>query len=55
MNILLIAVIVIVIAVVLLPTGGFFQSLNFLVWVGVILLVIAVIAFLARTMAGRRD
>ena len=52
MNILLI--VVIVIAVVLLLTGGFVQSLNFLLWVGVILLVIAVIAFLIRTMAGRR-
>ena len=51
MNILLI--VVIVIAVVLLLTGGFVQSLNFLLWVGVILLVIAVIAFLARTISGR--
>ncbi len=52
MNILLI--VVMVIAIVLLLAGGFVQSLNFLLWVGVILLVIAVIAFLIRTMAGRR-
>jgi len=53
MNILLI--VVVVIAVVLLLTGGFVQSLNFLLWVGVILLVIAVIAFLARVITGRRS
>jgi len=38
MNILLI--VVIVVAVVLLVTGGFVQSLNFLLWVGIVLLVI---------------
>ena len=52
MNILLI--VVIVIAVVLLLTGGFVQSLNFLLWVGLIVLVIAVIAFLARVGINRR-
>ncbi|WP_166804846.1 DUF2207 domain-containing protein [Cryobacterium sp. Sr8] len=52
MNMLLI--VVAIIAVVLLLTGGFVQSLNFLLWVGVILLVIAVIAFLMRSMSGRR-
>ncbi|WP_166788596.1 DUF2207 domain-containing protein [Cryobacterium sp. HLT2-28] len=53
MNMLLI--VVAIIAVVLLLTGGFVQSLNFLLWVGVILLVIAVIAFLVRSMSGRRS
>jgi hypothetical protein len=52
MNVLL--VIVAVIAIVLLLTGGFVQSLNFLLWVGVVLLVIAAIAFLARVITGRR-
>jgi len=52
MNMLLI--VVAIIAIVLLLTGGFVQSLNFLLWVGVILLVIAVIAFLVRSMSGRR-
>jgi hypothetical protein len=52
MNMLLI--VVAIIAVVLLLTGGFVQSLNFLLWVGVILLIIAVIAFLMRSMSGRR-
>lgn len=51
MNILLI--IVAIIAVILLLTGGFVQSLNFLLWVGIILLVIAVIAWLVRSIAGR--
>lgn len=51
MNILLI--VVAIIAVVLLVTGGFVQSLNFLLWVGLILLVIAVIAFVVRSLAGR--
>ncbi len=52
MNILLI--VVIIIAVVLLVTGGFVQSLNFLLWVGVVMLVIAVIAYLMRSIGSRR-
>jgi hypothetical protein len=52
MNILLI--VVAIIAIVLLLTGGFVQSLNFLLWVGVVLLVIAVIVFLVRAISGRR-
>ena len=52
MNILL--AIVAIVAVVLLFTGGFVQSLNFLLWVGIILLVIAVIVWLARMISGRR-
>jgi hypothetical protein len=52
MNILLI--IVAVVAIVLLFTGGFVSSLSFLLWVGLILLIIAVIAFLIRLISGRR-
>lgn len=52
MNILLI--IVIVIAIVLAITGGLVQSLSFLLWVGIVLAVIAVIAWLIRMIAGRR-
>ena len=48
-------VIVATIAVVLLITGGFVQSLNFLLWVGVVLVVLAVIAFLLRMISGRRN
>ena len=53
MNLLLI--IVAVIAIVLLLTGGFVPTLNFLLWVGIVLLVIAVIVFLARSISGRRS
>ncbi len=52
MNILLI--IIAIIAVVLLLTGGFVQSLNFLLWVGVVLAVIALIVFLVRVITGSR-
>jgi len=52
MNILLI--IVAIIAIILLFTGGFVQSLNFLLWVGIVLLVIAVIVWLVRMMSNRR-
>ena len=52
MNILLI--IIGVVAVVLLLTGGFVQSLNFLLWVGLVLAIIAVIVWLVRVISGRR-
>lgn len=53
MNILV--AIVAIIAVILLFTGGFVQSLNFLLWVGVVLLVIAAIVWLLRFLTGRRS
>ena len=53
MNILF--VIVAIIAIVLLITGGLVQSVNFLLWVGVVLLILAVIAFLIRMISGRRS
>jgi hypothetical protein len=46
--------IIVIIAVVLLVTGGVIQSLNFLLWVGVALLVIAIIAFLMRSISSKR-
>jgi hypothetical protein len=52
MNILFI--IIIVVAVILAITGGLVQSLNFLLWVGLVLLVLAVIAWLLRAVTGRR-
>lgn len=52
MNILV--VVIAVIAIILLLTGGLVQSLNFLLWVGVVLLVIALIVFLLRFVTGRR-
>ena len=52
MNILLI--IVAIVAIVLLLTGGFVSSLNFLLWVGIVLLVIAIVFFLIRLLTGNR-
>ena len=52
MNILLI--VVIIVAIVLAITGGLVQSLNFLLWVGIVLAVIAVIAWLIRMITGSR-
>jgi hypothetical protein len=52
MNILVI--IIAIIAVILLFTGGFVSSLNFLLWVGIVLLVIAAIVFLLRFLTGNR-
>jgi hypothetical protein len=53
MNILLI--IVAIVAIILLFTGGFVQSLNFLLWVGIVLLVIAAIVWLVRMLSGNRS
>ena len=52
MNILF--VIIIIVAIILAITGGLVQSLNFLLWVGLVLLVLAVIAWLLRSVTGRR-
>ena len=52
MNILLI--IVAIVAIILLFTGGFVQSLNFLLWVGIVLAIIAVVVWLVRYLTGRR-
>ncbi|PTW90758.1 hypothetical protein C8A06_0458 [Microbacteriaceae bacterium MWH-Ta3] len=49
----LVAIIAIV-AIVLLITGGLVQSLNFLLWVGLVLLALAVITFLLRAISGRK-
>ncbi|MET0714261.1 MAG: hypothetical protein ABWY57_05060 [Mycetocola sp.] len=47
-------IVIAVIAIILLVTGGFVQSLQFLLWVGVILLVLAVILFLVRSLSGKK-
>jgi uncharacterized membrane-anchored protein len=52
MNIL-VAVIAIA-AIILLITGGVVPTLNFLLWVGIALLVIAAIVFLVRFIGGNR-
>ncbi len=48
-------IIVGIIAIILLFTGGFVQSLNFLLWVGIVLLVLAVIVWLVRMLTGNRS
>ncbi len=52
MNVLL--VIIAIVAIALLLTGGFVESLNFLLWVGIVLVVIALIVWLTRMISGRR-
>jgi hypothetical protein len=52
MNILV--AIVAIIAVIMLFTGGFVHALNFLLWVGLVLLVLAAIVWLVRFLTGRR-
>jgi hypothetical protein len=48
-------VIIAIIAVVLAVTGGLIHAVNFLLWVGIVLLILAVIAFLIRSISGRRS
>jgi uncharacterized membrane protein len=50
MNLLLI--IVVIVAIVLAITGGLVQSLNFLLWVGLVLAAIAIIAWLLRRLSS---
>lgn len=52
MNLLLI--VIIVVAIVLLFTGGLVNSLQFLLWVGLVLVIIAVIMFILRSISGRK-
>jgi hypothetical protein len=47
-------VIIAIVAIVLAVTGGLVHAVSFLLWVGVILLILAVIAFLIRAISGRR-
>jgi hypothetical protein len=52
MNILV--AILAIVAVILLITGGVVPTLNFLLWVGLVVAVIAVIVFLVRYIGGNR-
>jgi len=52
MNILV--AVIAVLAIILLITGGVVPTLNFLLWVGIALLVIAAIVFLVRFIGGNR-
>jgi hypothetical protein len=47
-------IIIAVVAVILLFTGGFVQSLNFLLWVGIVLLILAIIVWLLRAVSGKK-
>jgi hypothetical protein len=47
-------VVIAVIAIILAITGGLVPAVGFLLWVGIVLLILAVIAFLIRTISGRR-
>ena len=48
-------VILAIVAIILLFVGGFVQAVNFLLWVGIVLLIIAVIGWLFRLISGRRS
>ncbi|WAH99725.1 hypothetical protein [Arthrobacter sp. MMS18-M83] len=44
-----------VVAIILLLVGGFSQAVSWLLWVGVILLIVAAIGWLLSFMSGRRS
>lgn len=48
-------IVIAVIAVALMLFGGFVPSIQWLLWVGIVLLVIAVIVWLMRSMSGRKS
>ena len=45
---------IIIIAIILALVGGLVEAVNFLLWVGIVQLILAVIAWLLRTLMGRR-
>lgn len=53
MNALLI--IIAIVAIILLFIGGFAQAVQWLLWVGIVLLIIAIIVWLVRFLSGRRS
>ncbi|HEY9497618.1 MAG TPA: hypothetical protein VIQ78_01180 [Terrimesophilobacter sp.] len=55
MNMNSLLVVVAIIAVILLFVGGFAQTVQWLLWVGIILLIVAVIVWLLRFISGRRN
>lgn len=48
-------IIIIIIAVVLAIVGGLVKAASFLLWVGIILAILAVIAWLLRAVTGSRQ
>lgn len=47
-------ILIIVIAIVLAVVGGLVEAVQFLLWVGIVLLILAVIAWLLRSLVGRK-
>lgn len=47
--------IIIVIAIILAIVGGLVEAVNFLLWVGIVLLILAAIGWLIRSMSGRKN
>jgi hypothetical protein len=47
-------IVIVTIAIILAITGSLVQSLNFLIWVGLVLLALAVISLLLRAISGRK-
>lgn len=50
----LLFIIIVVVAIALAIVGGFVKAVGFLLWVGIILLILAVIAWLIRLLTGSR-
>jgi Flp pilus assembly protein protease CpaA len=46
--------VIFIIAIILLITGGLIETLRFLLWVAVVLFVISVIMYLLRSIGGRK-
>lgn len=46
--------IILIVGVVLLIVGGVVEAVRFLLWVGIILAIIALIAWLLRSLTGKR-
>ena len=47
-------IIILVIAIALAVVGGLVEAVNFLLWVGLVLLILVVISWLVRSLTGRR-
>lgn len=48
-------IIIIIVAIVLAVVGGLVEAVNFLLWVGIILAILAVIGWLIRSLTGRKS
>lgn len=48
-------ILIIIVAVALAIVGGLVKAASFLLWVGIILAILAVIAWLIRSMSGRNS